>query len=180
MVTTKDKYLKRPSWDTYFMNIAEEVSTRATCIKRNVGAVIVKDKQILATGYNGAPNGMKHGAEVGCLREQLNVPSGTHHELCRGLHAEQNAIIQAARHGIHIDGATLYCTYMPCVICSKMIINSGINRIVFKGYYPDELAVQMLMESNIEVSLFEEKYENEKIESVELSDEEKERYNLSC
>ncbi len=176
----KEAYLKRPSWDTYFMNIAEEVSTRATCLKRKIGAVIVKDKQILSTGYNGAPNGMKHATEVGCLRDQLQVPSGTHHELCRGLHAEQNAIIQAARHGVNISGATLYCTHMPCVICSKMMINAGIERIVFKGYYPDELSVQMLMESKIEVCLFEESYEKEKIQNVELSDEERERYNFKC
>ncbi|MEI7941838.1 MAG: cytidine/deoxycytidylate deaminase family protein [Candidatus Riflemargulisbacteria bacterium] len=176
----KETFLKRPSWDTYFMNIAEEVATRATCLKRKIGAVIVKDKQILTTGYNGAPMGMKHATEVGCLRDQLQVPSGTHHELCRGLHAEQNAIIQAARHGVNISGATLYCTHMPCVICAKMIINAGIERIVFKGYYPDELSVQMLTESSITISLFEEEYEKEKIQNIELSDEERERYQFKC
>ena len=158
------------------MNIAEEVSSRATCIKRKIGAIIVKNKQIMSTGYNGAPIGMKHASEVGCLRDQLQVTSGTHHELCRGLHAEQNAIIQAARHGVSINGATLYCTHMPCVICAKMIINAGIRRIVFKGYYPDELAIQMLTESNIEACLFEEEYEKELICEAELSDEERERY----
>lgn len=176
----KESFLKRPSWDTYFMNISEEVATRATCLKRQIGAVIVKNKQIVSTGYNGAPSGMKHASEVGCLRDQLQVPSGTHHELCRGLHAEQNAIISAARNGANINGATLYCTHMPCVICSKMIINAGIKRIVFKGYYPDELAVQMLTESNIDVCLFEEEYEKEKIQKAELSDEERERYQFKC
>jgi len=178
MVTTKDKTLKRPTWDTYFMNIAHVVASRATCLKRQVGALIVKDEQILATGYNGAPRGMKHGTEVGCLRDQLDVPSGTHHELCRGLHAEQNAIIQAARSGVNVEGGTLYCTYMPCVICSKMIINSGIKRIVFNGYYPDELAVQMLNESKIDVSLYEESYIEEDIKQVKFTEDEKNRYVL--
>ncbi|MDD5457580.1 MAG: cytidine/deoxycytidylate deaminase family protein [Candidatus Margulisbacteria bacterium] len=178
MVTAKKRILKRPAWDTYFMNIADVVATRATCIKRQVGAVIVKNEQILATGYNGAPRGMRHAAEVGCLREQLEIPSGTHHELCRGLHAEQNAIIQAARNGANIDGGTLYSTYMPCVICAKMIINAGIKRIVFKGYYPDELAVQMLTESKIDIHLFEEKYTEEEIKITELSADEKAVYKL--
>jgi len=160
------------------MNIADEVATRATCIKRQVGAVIVKDQQILATGYNGEPRGLKHASEVGCLREQLEVPSGTHHELCRGLHAEQNAIIQAARSGANIDGATLYCTYMPCVICAKMIINAGIKKIIFRGYYPDELAVNMLNESQIIVALFVEKYLEEEVQRIELSDQEKLNYKL--
>ncbi|MEK6557069.1 MAG: cytidine/deoxycytidylate deaminase family protein [Candidatus Margulisiibacteriota bacterium] len=175
---SKPKILRRPDWDTYFMNIADVVSTRATCVKRQVGSVITKEEQIIATGYNGAPRGLRHSAEVGCLRQQLDIPSGTHHELCRGLHAEQNAIIQAARNGIDTKGATLYCTYMPCVICSKMIINAGISRIVFRGYYPDELAIQILNESGIDVSLFEEKYRDEPICEVELSDEEKARYKL--
>ncbi len=178
MVVAKKKVIRRPSWDTYFMNIADVVSTRATCLKRQVGAVIVRDQQILATGYNGAPRGIKHGAEVGCLREQLRVPSGTHHELCRGLHAEQNAIIQAARNGVTTEGATLYCTFMPCIICAKMIINSGITRVVFKGYYPDELAVQMFTESKVEVNLFEEVYTEEIVQAVELIEEEKTRYKL--
>jgi dCMP deaminase len=176
----KKNCIKRPDWDTYFMNIATEVATRATCIKRQVGALLVKNKQILTSGYNGAPMGMKHSAEVGCLRDQLQVPSGKNHELCRGLHAEQNAIIQGARHGVNINGSTLYCTHMPCVICSKMIINAGIKRIVFKGYYPDELAVQMLTESNIEVVLFEEKYQKETINNIQLSEEDRERYKFSC
>ncbi|MGB4500758.1 MAG: dCMP deaminase family protein [Natronincolaceae bacterium] len=139
----------RPSWDEYFMQIAEVVKTRSTCIRRQVGAVIVKDKQILSTGYNGAPTGLKHCEEVGCLRQQLNIPSGEKHELCRGLHAEQNAIIQASLHGVKIEGATIYVTAQPCSVCAKMIINSGIKRLVYAGDYPDELAIQMLRESGI-------------------------------
>lgn len=178
MVQAKKRIVRRPSWDTYFMNIADVVATRATCIKRQVGAVITKNEQILVTGYNGAPRGLRHAAEVGCLREQLSVPSGTHHELCRGLHAEQNAIIQAARTGANIDGSTLYCTYMPCVICSKMIINAGIVRIVFRGYYPDELAISILNESGIEITLFKEEYSEEIVADAEISEEEKARYSL--
>ena len=139
----------RPSWDEYFMKIAEVVKTRSTCLRRQVGAVIVKDKQILSTGYNGAPTGLKHCEEVGCIRQQLNVPSGEKHELCRGLHAEQNAIIQASLHGVKIEGATIYVTTQPCSVCAKMLINSGIKRLVYTGDYPDELAAQMLKESGI-------------------------------
>jgi dCMP deaminase len=171
--------VKRPSWDTYFMQIADLVSTRSSCLKRQVGAVIVKDRQILTTGYNGAPSGLKHAAEVGCLRQQLNVPSGTHHELCRGLHAEQNAIIQAASFGISVKGSTLYCTFLPCVICGKMMINAGIERIVFKGYYPDDLSVQMFAETKIDLQLFEEEeYLEEKIKNVELDEEEQAQYRV--
>jgi dCMP deaminase len=117
----------RPDWGPYFMEIARIVSMRSTCLRRNVGAVIVKDKRILASGYNGAPSGLKHCAEVSCLREKLNIASGERHELCRGLHAEQNAIIQAAYHGVSINGAELYCTHLPCSICIKMLINAGIR-----------------------------------------------------
>ncbi len=141
----------RPSWDEYFMEIAEVVKTRSTCLRRQVGAIIVKDRQILSTGYNGAPTGLKHCDETGCLRQQLAVPSGERHELCRGLHAEQNAIIQASLHGVKIEGATIYVTVQPCVVCAKMIINSGIKRLVYKGGYPDELSSQMLEESGITV-----------------------------
>ncbi|HZK57031.1 MAG TPA: cytidine/deoxycytidylate deaminase family protein [Clostridia bacterium] len=144
----------RPSWDEYFMEIAEVVKTRSTCLRRQVGAVIVKDKQILSTGYNGAPSGLKHCEETGCLRQQLGVPSGEKHELCRGLHAEQNAIIQASLHGVKIEGATIYVTIQPCVVCAKMIINSGIKRLVYKGNYPDKLSAQMLEESGITVQKF--------------------------
>ncbi len=141
----------RPDWNEYFMSIAELVSKRSTCIRRKVGAVIVKDKRILATGYNGAPSGIKHCIEIGCLREKLKVPSGERHELCRGLHAEQNAIIQAAYHGVEIKDSVIYCTNLPCIICTKMIINAGIKKIYYKDGYPDELSKEMLSESNIEL-----------------------------
>ena len=149
--------MNRPTWDEYFMEMAELARTRTTCLRRGVGAVIVKDNRVLATGYNGTPKGIAHCEEVGCLRQQLNVPSGKQHELCRGLHAEQNAIIQAACLGVPIEGATLYCTTQPCVICSKMLINAGIKRIVIKEAYPDELAQQMIKEAGIQVDILESK-----------------------
>lgn len=141
----------RPSWDAYFMEITNLVSQRSTCRRRRVGAVLVKDKRILATGYNGAPSGLPHCLDVGCLREQNNIPSGQRHELCRGLHAEQNVIIQAARDGIPIQGATLYCTTRPCVICAKMIINANIDVVYYTEGYADELADLMLHEAGIEM-----------------------------
>jgi dCMP deaminase len=147
--------MKRPGWDEYFMEITRLVSRRSTCVRRSVGAVLVKDKNILATGYNGAPSGVVHCLEVGCLRERLAVVSGERHELCRGLHAEQNAIIQAAKHGTNINGSILYCTTLPCVICSKMLINAGIRRIVYEQGYPDQLAEEMMEEAGIEVKRFE-------------------------
>ena len=141
----------RPSWDEYFMTLANQVATRTTCLRRGVGAVIVKDRRILATGYNGVPTGL---AEVGCLRQQLGVPSGQRHEICRGLHAEQNAIIQAARYGINIDGASIYINTQPCVVCAKMLINAGICEIVYQNPYPDELAMELLAESGITLRVF--------------------------
>lgn len=144
----------RPSWDEYFMEIVELIKTRSTCLRRQVGAVIVKDKRILATGYNGAPVGCKHCDEIGCLREKLNIPSGQRHELCRAIHAEQNAIVQAAYSGTSVNGATLYVTHQPCVLCAKLAINAGISRIVFKGEYPDELSMELLEEANIEVTRY--------------------------
>lgn len=141
----------RPTWDEYFMDMVEIIKTRSTCVRRSVGAIIVKDNRILATGYNGAPSGCVHCEEIGCIREKMNVPSGQRHELCRALHAEQNAIIQAARYGISIENATIYITTQPCVICAKMIINAGIKKIVYKGEYPDELSTQMLDEAGIEI-----------------------------
>ncbi|MEA1936106.1 MAG: cytidine/deoxycytidylate deaminase family protein [Thermodesulfobacteriota bacterium] len=144
--------LDRPGWDEYFMDIAELVSRRSTCLRRHVGAVLVKDKRMLATGYNGAPTGVRHCVETGCLREQLDIPSGERHELCRGLHAEQNAIIQAALHGVSTKNAIIYCTNHPCIICSKMIINAGITGIVYKEGYSDKLAEDMLKEAGIKVS----------------------------
>ena len=142
---------ERPSWDQYFMDIVELVSRRSTCLRRKVGAVLVRDKRMLATGYNGPPTGIRHCAEVGCLRDKLGIPSGERHELCRGLHAEQNAIIQAALHGVSTKDSTIYCTNHPCIICSKMIINSGIISVIYKDDYNDDLAEEMLKEAGIKV-----------------------------
>ena len=141
--------MQRPSWEEYFMEIAYLVAKRSTCLRRQVGAVVVKNKNILATGYNGAPRGITHCEVAGCIREKLNVPSGERHELCRGLHAEQNAIIQAAYHGTSIAGADLYCTNRPCIICSKMIINAGIEKIYYQDGYSDPLAEEMVSESGL-------------------------------
>jgi dCMP deaminase len=145
---------QRPSWEEYFMDITHLVAKRSTCLRRQVGALLVKDKKILATGYNGAPSRLEHCLDIGCLRQRQRIPSGERHELCRGLHAEQNAIIQAAYHGVEIRGATLYCTNHPCIICSKMIINAGIQRIVYQEGYADTLAKEMLKESGIEVEKY--------------------------
>lgn len=145
---------RRPTWDEYFMEIARLVASRSTCLRRQVGALMVKDKNILTTGYNGTPSGIVHCEVVGCLRQQLNVPSGERHELCRGLHAEQNAIIQAARHGVNIAAATLYCTNSPCIICSKMLINAGIREIIYLDGYPDHLSLEMLQQAGIECRQF--------------------------
>jgi dCMP deaminase len=142
---------KRPSWDEYFLSIAHLVATRSTCLRRQVGAVVVKNKQILATGYNGAPMGITHCDEVGCLREKMNIPSGERHELCRALHAEQNAFLQAARHGVNLDGSVLYVTIQPCAICAKMIINAGIKKIVIEGEYPDRFALGFLEDAGIQM-----------------------------
>ena len=139
------------------MEIARLVVSRSTCLRRQVGAVIVKDKKILATGYNGAPSGLSHCLEVGCLRDEMGIPSGERHELCRGLHAEQNAVIQAAYHGVSINGATLYCTNLPCIICTKMLINAGIKRVVYAEGYTDPLAQQMWEESKVVVEQFQPK-----------------------
>jgi len=143
--------MSRPSWAEYFMSIAQLVATRSTCVRRSVGAVLVKDKRILATGFNGAPTGIRHCEETGCLRERLGVKAGERHELCRGLHAEQNVIIQAAYYGVSTKGTTLYSTHKPCIICSKMLINAGVEKIVYLEGYPDALADEMLAEANIEV-----------------------------
>ena len=140
----------RPSWDDYFIAIANMVRQRSTCLRRQVGAVVVKDKRILTTGYNGAPKGMKHCSELGCLREAEDVPPGERHELCRGIHAEQNAILQAAYHGVNIRDSVIYCTTQPCIMCSKMIINAGIRKIYYLEDYPDPLSIQMLDEAGVE------------------------------
>jgi dCMP deaminase len=143
----------RISWDEYFMQIAHLVAQRATCLRRSVGAVIVKDKRMLATGYNGAPSGLRHCLDTGCLREKLKIPSGQRHELCRGLHAEQNAIIQASLYGISVRGSSMYITNQPCVICAKMLINAGICEIVIAGCYPDTMAMDFLKEAGIKVRI---------------------------
>lgn len=144
----------RPCWDEYFLDIARLVSSRSTCLRRKVGAIIVKDTRILTTGYNGAPAGLRHCNVTGCLRERLKIPSGERHELCRGLHAEENAIIQAARYGVSIIGATLYATHQPCCPCAKSLINAGIKKIVILSGYPDHLAKEMLEEAEIDVVIW--------------------------
>jgi len=141
--------LNRPHLDEYFMQIAAVVARRSTCLRNQVGAVFVRNKRILSTGYNGAPAGLQHCDEVGCARE--GVASGTRHELCRAVHAEQNAIIQAALHGVSIEGATLYCTHQPCILCAKMMINARIRKVVFRESYPDETALLFLEQAGIEV-----------------------------
>lgn len=146
-----EKEETRPSWETYFMNITNLVAERSTCLRRAVGAVIVKDKRILSTGYNGAPTGLKHCLEVGCLRQKLGIESGKMHELCRGIHAEQNAIIQAAYHGVSVRGAVIFCTNQPCSICARMIINAGIERIYYQSGYADPLAIELLEEARVEL-----------------------------
>ena len=139
--------MPRPSWDEYFMSIAEQVAGRSTCLRRATGSVLVKDKRILATGYNGVPKGLAHCETAGCIREQRQIPSGSHHELCRGIHAEQNAVIQAAKHGIAMDGSTAYCTHQPCVLCAKILLNAGVADIVFREPYPDPLSAELLAEA---------------------------------
>lgn len=149
--------ISRPDWDEYFIRIAELVSHRSTCIRRQVGAVLVKEKRILATGYNGAPSGISHCQDVGCIREKLKIPSGERHELCRGLHAEQNAIIQAAYHGVSIKDSVLYITCHPCSVCAKMIINSGIKEIIIKSDYPDKISGELLNEAGVKVRIISKK-----------------------
>jgi dCMP deaminase len=145
----------RPSWETYFMDIAHLVAKRSTCRRRAVGALLVKDKRILSTGYNGAPSRLKHCLDIGCLREELNIASGERHELCRGIHAEQNAIIQAALHGVSIKDATLFCTNQPCSICAKMIINAGITKVCYHAGYSDAMSIEMFKEANVELIKYE-------------------------
>jgi len=147
--------MKRPAWDAYFLEIARLVAKRSTCLRRQVGAVIVKDKRILTTGYNGAPSGLKHCEDTGCLREKLKIPSGQRHELCRALHAEMNAMLQAALYGISLKGSMMYCTNHPCIICAKMIINAGIKRIIILSDYPDKFAKDILRSAKVEVVIAE-------------------------
>lgn len=141
----------RPSWDEYFMDIVDLVSKRSTCLRRQVGALIVKDKRILTTGYNGSPVGTRHCLDIGCERERLGIPSGQRHEMCRATHAEQNAIAQAAYSGTSVKGGILYVTTQPCVLCAKLAINAGIEKIVFRGDYPDELSMELLKEAGVRV-----------------------------
>ena len=142
-----------PTWDEYFLTMASHAATRSTCLRRKVGAVAVLDRHVLATGYNGAPSGLKHCEFTGCLREQQGVPSGERHEICRGLHAEQNVIIQGAVHGVSLKGATIYVTATPCVICAKMLINCGIRRVVCGEQYPDGMALEMLLDAGVVVEV---------------------------
>jgi len=142
---------ERPSWETYFMDIALLVAKRSTCLRRSVGAVVVKEKRVLSTGYNGAPMNVAQCRVTGCIRAQMKIPSGERHELCRGIHAEQNAIIQAAYHGVSIKEADLYCTNLPCSICAKMIINAGIRTIYYLSGYADAMSAEMLKEAGVDV-----------------------------
>lgn len=142
---------KRPSWDVYFMGIARLAATRSTCLRRQVGAVIVKDKRILTTGYNGAPAGLPHCLDIGCLREELKIPSGERHELCRATHGEQNAIVQAATLGVSIKESVIYSTTHPCILCTKLIINAGIKKIVIEDSYPDQMSEEMLRQAGVKI-----------------------------
>ncbi|RJP32871.1 MAG: cytidine deaminase [Actinobacteria bacterium] len=141
--------MTRPSWEEYFMSIARQVATRSTCQRRQVGCIIVLGKRIVSTGYNGAPSGLPHCEEVGCIRDSKGIASGERHELCRGLHAEQNAIIQAAMHGTAVRGGSIFCTHQPCILCTKMLINAGIRRVYFSEGYEDELADEMARDAEM-------------------------------
>jgi len=147
----KKKKNSRPSWDDYFMRIAELVASRSTCLRHDVGAVLVKDKRILATGYNGSPRGMTHCLEIGCLRDKLKIPSGTRAEICRAVHAEQNAVVQCAVYGVPSEGSTIYVTHQPCAVCSKILISAGVKRIVYETPYPDEFAQSLLKEAKVKL-----------------------------
>ncbi len=151
--TMKKMKINRPTWDEYFISIAKLVSTRSTCLRRKVGAILVKDKKILTTGYNGAPSNIKHCEKTGCLRQRLKVPSGERHELCRGLHSEQNALLQAALHGVSVKDAILYSTTHPCIICAKMVINAGIKEVVIAGGYPDKMSRDLLKEASVKIRI---------------------------
>lgn len=143
--------LQRPDWDEYFLQLADLVASRSTCLRRQVGAVLVRDERIIATGYNGAPRGIGHCLDIGCLREKMGIPSGERYELCRGVHAEQNAIINAAYYGVSTNNSVLYCTNQPCIICARMIINAGIIKVVHRGNFADDLALEFMEEAGIEL-----------------------------
>lgn len=145
----KRKVGKRLSWDEYFLKISFLVAERSTCRRHHVGAVIVKDRRLLTTGYNGAAAGVKDCLELGCLRDQMDIPSGERHEVCRAIHAEQNAIIQAGLHGVSIEGATMYCTHPPCILCAKMLVNARVKRFVTSGDYPDKAALELFKEAGV-------------------------------
>jgi len=147
------KKLSRPGSDEYFLKIASVVAERSTCRRHHVGAVAVKDKHILATGYNGAPSGAKDCLELGCLRDEMNIPSGTRQEICRGIHAEQNVIIQAALHGVSLEGSTIFATHTPCVLCTKMLVNAKIKRFVSFGRYDDNAFVDLFRDAGIEIEI---------------------------
>lgn len=142
---------ERPSWDDYFLELTDIVAKRSTCMRRHVGAVLVKDERIIATGYNGAPQGLSHCYEAGCLRQEKGIPSGYRYELCRGVHAEQNVLINAARYGVSTLDSVLYCTNQPCILCARMLINAGVRRIVHRGDFEDHLALQFFSEAGVEV-----------------------------
>ena len=142
---------QRPSWDVYFSELARLVASRSTCKRRQVGAILVRGDRIIATGYNGAPQGLAHCLDVGCLREEMEIPSGHRYELCRGVHAEQNAIINAAIYGVSTVDSTLYCTNQPCILCARMLINAGVKRVVHQGDFDDELALKFFREAGVEV-----------------------------
>ena len=143
----------RPATDEYFLKIASVVAERSTCRRHHVGAVAVRDKHILATGYNGAASGLKDCLELGCLRDELNIPSGERHEICRGIHAEQNVIIQASLHGVTLEGSIIYCTHTPCILCAKMLVNARISRYVSFGQYSDNQFIDLFKEAGIEVDI---------------------------
>jgi dCMP deaminase len=143
---------KRPSWDEYFMAITGLAASRSTCLRRQIGSVITKGNRIVATGYNGSPSGMEHCLVLGCLRDEMNIPSGTRAEICRGLHAEQNALLFAK--GADLAGGTLYCTNQPCVVCAKLIIQAGIRTVIYSNDYPDKLAMEFFRESGVETFKF--------------------------
>jgi len=144
---------KRLSWDEYFLKIADTVAERSTCLRRKVGAVLVSEKRILSTGYNGAPKGLAHCEDVGCLRQKMKIKPAERIEICRGTHAEQNALVQAAYFGLPVAGATLYATHFPCITCAKMLINAGVKKIVAKNFYPDKLAEEMIKEAMVMVEI---------------------------
>jgi len=148
--------LERPDWNEYFMEMAELAAKRATCLRRKVGAVLVKNKKVLATGYNGAPMNIEHCESTGCLREKMEVPSGERHEICRGVHAEQNLVAQAAIHGVKTEDSIVYCTHQPCIICTKILINAGVKKIYFKNSYSDKFAEKLLNQSNVKFIKYEE------------------------